>query len=150
MSKDAKGHGSEKRGAAGLSAAKARTTLAAGNFAANARRSSFDNINDQRKSQGYDPMSEKRRGTFDALDYLAGSGPMPAAFKAAGISDTQAASALAGGGAKSAPVETHPSMAGGRSVVPSDVAARFARQRAEAGQFRSGQREINRLRKQGK
>jgi len=103
MSKDALGHGSNKRGAAALDAARQRTMVMGGG---------------------------------------------PAGVHPYEVSNQQAAAALAGGGAKSAAVDTHPSVAGGRSVVPSDVAARFARQRAEAGQFRSGQREINRLRKQ--
>ena len=91
MAKDAKGHGSEKRGGG-----------------------SFDNINAQRVAQGFKPMAESRRGIHDFLDYMAGDGPMPDAMKSVlgGPSDTDAAKALAGGGAKSAPVDTHPSMGG--------------------------------------
>lgn len=85
MSKDAKGHGSEGRGG-----------------------SSFDNINAQRKAQGFQPMPEKNRGMHDFFDYMAGSGPKPDFMNAA--------SAVVGSGPKSAPVDMHPAMA---SVAPS-------------------------------
>lgn len=60
MAKDAKGHGSEKRGG-----------------------STFDRLNAMRKSEGYKPMPEKSRGVHDFLDYMDGSGPMPDAMVAA-------------------------------------------------------------------
>ena len=77
MAKDRGGHGSESRGG-----------------------SSFDNINAQRKAQGFKPMPEKNRGMHDFFDYMAGSGPKPDFMNAA--------SAVVGSGPKSAPVETHP------------------------------------------
>ncbi len=63
--------------------------------------------------------------------------------------DKAAASALDTGHPKSAPVDTHPSMAGGKSVVPRDVAANFARggkYGAPSKGFASGAREIKQLR----
>jgi hypothetical protein len=76
MAKDAQGHGSETRG------------------------STFDNINAQRKREGFKPMSESRRGIHNFLDYMAGQGPMPEVM----------AKTLAGGHPKSVPVDVHPSM----------------------------------------
>lgn len=93
MAKDAKGHGSEKRGG-----------------------STFDRLNAARKADGYAPMSEKQRGVHDFLDYMDGSGPMPDAMKAAGISDNQAADTLGQGHPKSQPVPVHPDAAGRKDM----------------------------------
>ena len=132
MAKDAKGHGSEKHGGG-----------------------SFDNINAQRVAQGFKPMAESRRGIHDFLDYMAGDGPMPDVMKSVlgGPSDTDAAKALAGGGAKSAPVDVHPAMGHGPFPSNADFVAKYGGPRDHAAEqrgFNSGKREINRLKRQGK
>jgi hypothetical protein len=62
----------------------------------------FDRLNAQRVKEGFKPMDEKRRGIHDFLDYMAGDGPKPDFMNAA--------SATAGNGPKSAPVDVHGGM----------------------------------------
>jgi hypothetical protein len=77
-------------------------------------------------------------------------GNHPYAARVGGPNNSDAASQLASG-AKSETVPVHDGMIhGGKSWVEPSVAAHFVRERAAAKGFRSGKREINRLRKQGK
>jgi hypothetical protein len=139
MAKDKGGHGSEKRGAAGLAAAKA---------ASDQTRRAFTN---KYGATGGTMASRDAGGHRYGYTSPADIKKINDTIAAGHLADNkQAADMLAQGHPKSAQVETHPSMAGGKSVVPPEVAASFARQRAEAGKFRSGAREINRLRSQGK
>ena len=94
MAKDAKGHGSDGRGGG-----------------------SFDNINAQRKAQGFKPMDEKRRGVMDFLDYMHGEGPMPDVMKSVlgggqPVGSNASAAATLASGPKSAPVGVHSGAAG--------------------------------------
>lgn len=95
MAKDAKGHGSDGRGG-----------------------STFDRLNAARKSQGYKPMSESRRGVHNFLDYMAGDGPKP---------DVMVAAELANNHPKSDTVPVHPGASGSITGGQMDAYLRFAR-----------------------
>ena len=128
MAKDAKGHGSEARGGGvpgevPVPGRKGAVGVPLSSMMPQ-RRSSFDTINAGRKSEGAQPMDEKRRGTFDVLDYLAGDGPRPAVFDAAAKANPDAAAAakLAEGGApgKNTAVPVHAGAAGRQDSGPTN------------------------------
>ncbi len=89
MAKDAHGHGSNSRGGGN-----ARNTLAAGNFAANARRLRDDAF-----------LAKTPNNSREAAAGVLGRAGAPGE-----PSNTQAAASLAQGHPKSAAVDTHPSM----------------------------------------
>ena len=102
MAKDAKGHGSEKRGVAGniQQAYKQAATLGPDHpsVGASLQAAAKAQLNDLRTNPS---------GPHVAAGVDKSGRTVPVT-----VSDADAAKALAGGGAKSAPVDTHPSMGG--------------------------------------
>ena len=125
MAKDAKGHGSEKRGGA----------------------SPQDQLQQAAKAQLND-LRTNPSGPHVAAGVDKSGRTVPVT-----VSDAEAAKALAGGGAKSALVDVHPAMGHGPFPSNADFVAKYGGPRDHAAEqrgFNSGKREINRLKRQGK
>lgn len=173
MAKDAKGHGSEKRGGGGgdslqdvalghqLNIARSTVKMPAAMAGvmggmtqdqAHALIQQHGSAADKAMARDYDPMGAARANLTAAR-----SNPLqPFGAGMSGrdlVSDTDAAKALAGGGAKSAPVDVHPAMGHGPFPSNADFVAKYGGPRDHAAEqrgFNSGMREINRLKRQGK
>ncbi len=138
MAKDAKGHGSEKRGGSSFQ------DVAQGHQL-NIARSTVKMPAAIAGVMG--GMTQDQAHTFIQQHGSAADKKMASDY--AQIPDHSAAAALAQGGAKSAPVPVHSGAAGRTQGTASEVVARFARERAEAKQFAGAKAEINRLKRQG-
>ena len=148
MAKDAKGHGSEKRG--GATPVQSENAPFVSRFAG--------------KGVNYLEPNDPRGAGARARSGWGTDQTGPGSHTAAGVnksgsvvpvtvSDAEAAKALAGGGAKSALVDVHPAMGHGPFPSNADFVAKYGGPRDHAAEqrgFNSGKREINRLKRQGK
>lgn len=150
MPKDTKGHGSNKRSANEITK-RLKLGLAHGGLSLGER---YQATMDKRNKTG--AFAAKLRegsghksdqvATHDAMGGFSRYGSSDARFAELGGSKDSHKGVSSGGTFPDTPMD----MRGGKSVVPPDVAARFARERSASKGFKSGKREINRLKRKGK